>query len=232
LVAAAAAVATAAAFSDVRDPLRRGQDNTVPASAGELTTSEALKALIEYPEPIRPGHPFAVAATWNYTRTTSAASYDFAAQDVNQNIHVISRYQIQAPNVIRLYRREQFLITAEFFGRGDEKLHGDQLFVQCILAGPSGQYRRFLLQDDGVRPDTKPNDGIYTGIYDFTHEKPDPRGFWHVYVIAQDVNRAQPNLPPEEAAKIIGGMVLTDQVSIDFQGGTCPLVPDGDLHVI
>ena len=47
-----------------------------------------------------------------------------------------------------------------------------------------------------------------------------------------DVNRAQPDLPPEEAAKIIGGMLLTDQVTIDLQGGTCPLVPDGDLHVI
>ena len=64
LVAAAAAVATIAACTDVRDPFRRGEDNTVPA-AGELTTGESLHLLISYPEPVAPGKPFLVGAKWS-----------------------------------------------------------------------------------------------------------------------------------------------------------------------
>jgi len=46
------------------------------------------------------------------------------------------------------------------------------------------------------------------------------------------VNNAQPDMSPEEAAQIIGGMILTHQLTVSFEGGTCPLVPDGDVHVI
>ena len=232
LVAAAAAVATAAAFSDDRDPFRRGQDNTPPASASERTIGEGLKARIDYIDPIRPGTAFAIGTKWTYTRTTDAATYTYEVEETNRNVHVVSHYEIDAPNVIRVYQREHFIVKAQFFGPDDKPFSGGELFVQCILAGPSGQYRRFILQDDGVAPDDATNDGTYSGVYDFYREKPDPRGFWHFYVIAQDVNDADPSLPPEQAAKTIGGMVLTHQVTIDYQGGTCPLVPDGDVHVI
>jgi hypothetical protein len=39
-------------------------------------------------------------------------------------------------------------------------------------------------------------------------------------------------MTPDQAAQIIGGMVLTHQLSITFEGGTCPLVPDGHVHVV
>ena len=51
-------------------------------------------------------------------------------------------------------------------------------------------------------------------------------------MIAQDVNDATPDMTPDQAAQIIGGMVLTHQLSITFEGGTCPLVPDGHVHVV
>jgi len=231
LVAAAAAVATVAVYSDVRDPFRRGQDNTAPA-AGELTESETLSSVIEYPEPVRPGHPFAVATRWTYTRHTNGSSYTYSASDVSQNTHVLNRYTVEMPNVVRLYREEPFIVKAEFYGPNDEQYRGADLFVQCILAGPHGEWKRFLLQDDGNYPDASASDGTYTGIHHFEGDKPDPRGFWMVYVLAQDINTAQPNMSPEDAAKLIGGMMLTDQVQISFSGGTCPLVPNGDVHVI
>lgn len=40
-----------------------------------------------------------------------------------------------------------------------------------------------------------------------------------VYVLAQDINTAQPDMTPEQQAQIIGGMLLTHQVTIDFHGG-------------
>ena len=237
LVAAAAAAATAAALSDARDPFRRGQDNTTPPS-GSLTLSENLHFQFGYPEPVVLGRPFAVQAKWEYTRVTTAGSFTFAVDEINTNVHVLNSYSVTAPEVVRLYRREPFLIKAQFFGPDEQPFRGEQLFVQCFLFGPNGQLVRLVLQDDGNSPDDKPNDGIYTAIHFFsggntsTTYIPDPRGLWHYFVIAQDVNSAQPDMTPEDAAKIIGGMVVTNQLTIDFTNDDCPFVPDGHVNVV
>jgi len=36
----------------------------------------------------------------------------------------------------------------------------------------------------------------------------------------------------EAAPQIIAGLVRNIQLSITFEGGTCLLVPDGEVHVI
>ena len=231
LVAAAAAAATAAALSDARDPFRRGQDATVPAS-GELTVAERLHVVLAYPEPVALGTPFVVDAAWEYERVTTGASYTASANDSTANVHVLSEYHITAPDVVRLYRREMFVVRGEFAGPAGERFKGGDIFVQCFLVGPKGQLRSFVMQDDGVAPDDKPLDGIFTGFHSFLFEEPDPRGIWTYFVIAQDINDAQPGMTPEEAAKIIGGMVLTHQLTLTFDGGTCPFVPDGHVHVV
>ncbi len=228
LYAAAAAVSIAAAASDVRDPFRRGQDHTLP-KAGELTRGEQLKMTISYPSPVTLGKPFAVDVVWDYTRLTTGDSYTYSVTETNHNIHTLSRYQITMPNVIRTYKEEPFLVRGEFFDQNGTLLKGEQLFVQCILAGPQGQYRNFIMQDNGIYPDQQPGDGIYTGQIFFNA---DDHGFWMVYVIAQDINTAQPDMKPEQAAQIIGGLVRTHQLTIGFDGGTCPFVPDGDVHVL
>lgn len=51
-------------------------------------------------------------------------------------------------------------------------------------------------------------------------------------MIAQDVNNAGTDMTPEEAAQIIGGMVLTNQLVITFDDDECPVVPDGHVMVI
>ena len=228
LYGAAAAVATAAAASDMRDPFRRGQDNTLPAT-GELTTSERLNLSIGYPEPVALGKPFAVDAKWEYTRFTTGATYNYSITETNHNVHTLSHYQITAPNVVRVYREEPFIVQGEFYDQDGTLLQGDQLFVRCILAGPQGQYRSFVMQDNGIYPDQQPGDGIYTGGIRFISED---HGFWMIYVIAQDINTAQPDMTPEQAAQIIGGFVRTHQLTVTFSGGTCPLVPDGEVHVL
>ncbi|MCJ8166064.1 hypothetical protein MKJ04_14550 [Pontibacter sp. E15-1] len=229
LVAAAAAVATAAAASDIRDPFRRGQDNTVPAP-GELTLSESVKMLFRYPEPVTLGKPFSAGLDWTYTRVTTGNTYTFDASDTNQNIHVLSKYEISAPEVVRTYKREPFLVEAKFFDQGGQQLKGNALFAQCFLIGPNGQYESFVLQDDGANPDSAASDGVYTGIY-FFNQKHKPQGLWTYFVIAQDVNNAQPEMSPEDAAQIIGGMVLTHQLTLTFTNEECALVPDGHVQV-
>lgn len=230
LLAAAAAAATAAALSDAKDPFRRGQEATDPG--GAQTLAESLEAALLYGDPIQCGKPFAVGTKWRYVRHTTAGDLPFDVSESNQNIHVVSRYEIEAPDVIRRYREDRFIVKARFYGPDERPLVGNRLLVQCFLCGPSGEYAVFPLCDDGVEPDEKPNDGTYTGIYDFFRKEKNPSGFWKYFVIAQDVNTASEGMKPEEAATIIGGMVLTGQLTIDFSGGTCALVEDGQVQVI
>jgi hypothetical protein len=236
LAAGATASGGAAGLSDARDPFRRGEDHTLPAP-GELTTSETVKFSLSYPEALTLGKPFAVQADWHYTRTTTGNSYTYAVSETNTNIHVLESYDITCPNIVRTYERQPFLIKGRFYVggnkiKGGEFFRGSQLYVQCFLVGIGplqGRYIRFLMQDSGIHPDIDANDGTYTGIHYFA---PEDHGFWQIYVIAQDVNDAQPDLTPEQAAQIIGGFVRTHQLTIDFQGGTCPHVPDGEVHVL
>jgi hypothetical protein len=229
LLAAAAAVATIAAASDVRDPFRLGQDHTAPANASEKTIQEDLDLDFKYSDPIIPGTPFKVGIDWKYMRTTDVSTYSYHDSAVNANIHTLSKYVIDAPDVVRAYQRELFIVKAQFYDADNKLFKGNQLFVQCYMVGPAGQYRRFVLQDNGVTPDSSVNDGTYTGMYRFTTKE---KGIWTYYVLAQDINTANEDLTPEEAAQIIGGMLLTGQITISFEGGTCPLVADGHVNVI
>lgn len=134
--------------------------------------------------------------------------------------------------MVRSYQREPFIVKAKFTGPDGKLYTGGALFVQCFLIGPVWQLRTFLLEDNGAGGrfgDATANDGVYTGGWQFTV---DDRGLWTFLVIAQDVNDATPDMTPDQAAQIIGGMVLTHQLSITFEGGTCPLVPDGHVHVV
>lgn len=231
LGAGAVGSGAAAAFSDARDPFRRGEDNTMPA-AGELTTGEAVKFSISYPEPVALGRPFKVDVTWDYTRTTTGNTYSYSVSETNTNVHVLSDYEITAPNIVRVYKEEPFLVKGRFFDEKKKLMRGNALYVQCFLVGTGalqGRYIRFPMQDNGVYPDTTATDGTYTGIHYFRQAD---HGYWQIYVVAQDVNNAQPNMTPEQAAQIIGGQIRTHQLTVDFQGGTCPHVPDGEVHVL
>ena len=195
VAAAAAAVATIAACTDVRDPFRRGEDNTAPA-AGELTTGEKLHLVISYPEPVAPGKPFLVGAKWEYTRITTGKTYTYAVDQKNNNVHVLSKYVITAPNVIHTYKKEFWTVKGEFYDQDENKMKGDQLFVQCFLFGPNGELRSFVMQDDGIYPDEKPSDGVYTGGRYFNSRE---KGLWMFCVVAQDINNAQSNKTPRRA---------------------------------
>ena len=229
LVTAAAVCAAIAAASDVRDIFRRGQDQTAPAP-GELTTAETINARFYYPEPVALGRPFAAGVKWEYERLTTGGNYAHASNDVNENIHVLDSYQISAPDVAYRYKRTPWIVKARLFEPGGRQMTGAELFVQCFLAGPNGEWRKFLLEDSGRLPDGSAGDGVYTGEYLFAREP--SAGLWRYFVIAQDINHARPNMEPEEAAQIIGGIVRTHQLVITFDEQECPFVPDGHVNVI
>ena len=202
----------------------------LPPGAGELTQAELLQVELTYPDAVAPGRPFAVAAQWEYQRVTDANTYGTAASDLTQNVHLASSYEIDAPDVVATHVKDgEWIIRARFSDQDGKLFRGSQLLVQCFLTGPQGQLLRLLLQDDGNVPDAKPGDGIYGGWHFFSQSA---LGLWHYFVIAQDVNHATPDMAPEEAAQIIGGMLLTHQLTITFDQDNCPLVPDGYVNVV
>lgn len=231
LVAAAGAVLTAAGLSDARDAFRKGQDATPPAQ-GETTLRERFAFVPRYLEPVALGRPFSVGASWTYTRITDGATYEHAAEETHQNIHVLASYEITAPEfAVRDNPDLHWIVKARFLNAQGEPFRGADLFVQCLLVGPNGEWHRFYLQDDGIWPDDKPGDGIWCGRFDFRRARAE-KGLWVYYVVAQDVNHATPDLTPEEAARIIGGMVLTHQLTISFTEDECRFVPDGHVMVV
>lgn len=229
LVILAAVTAGIAAMSDVRDPMRRGQDATPPGE-GEVTVKEFLRTEFRYPESIIPGAPFSAGCKWKYKRITDKAEYEASGDDLNQNTHVLTNYAISAPDVVRSYEKKgEWVIRARFEGKDGKLFRGPELFVQCFLISPDGDSEVLVLQDDGADPDGKGGDGTYTARKFFER---DLTGLWKYYVIAQDVNLATPDMAPEEAAQIIGGLVLTDQLVITFTEDECPFVPDGHINVM
>ncbi|GLU55754.1 hypothetical protein Dfri01_52150 [Dyadobacter frigoris] len=221
---------------DSRDPFRRGQDNTLPG-AGELTIGEALEFEIDYIEPIQLGKPYKIGTKWNYSRITKDSSaversYSYEVAETNSNIHVLSKYEIDAPDVVKVYLQKEkpFIVRAKFYDENEKLLRGPQLFVKCFLQRKSdNKIISFMLEDSGNGPDEKASEGTYTGIHYFSRLDD---GYWRMYVIAQDVNYADEDMAPDDAAQIIGGQVLTHQLEVNYSGGTCPLVPDGEVHVI
>lgn len=231
LLAAAAAVATVAGLSDERDAFRVGQDKTPPGD-DETTLLETFFTEFSYPESVALGRPFVVEADWKYRRATDARSYDHAQRDAYKNIHVATAYEVSAPEVaVRANRDQPWIITARFRDADGELFKGEQLLVQCFLVGPNGQWHKAVLQDDGIWPDEAASNGTYSAYVNFRRFKAEP-GLWTYYVIAQDVNHAQPDMQPEEAAQIIGGMVLTHQLTLSFTEDECPIIPDGHVMVV
>ncbi len=88
LAAGAAAAWTAAALSDVADPIRRGQLATPPADASERTLREQVKVTLAPINDPLPGTRFSVDVKWSYQRTTDAAIYSHDVSEVQQNEHV------------------------------------------------------------------------------------------------------------------------------------------------
>ncbi|MFF7115473.1 hypothetical protein ACFY91_24625 [Streptomyces albogriseolus] len=80
----AAALALAAALSDVRDPSRRGQDATMPPE-GAYTLDETVDVAIEYPDLPLPGRPFATDVHWQYTRRTDQGELTHTVEERQVN---------------------------------------------------------------------------------------------------------------------------------------------------
>lgn len=238
LYGAAGAAASAAIASDGPDLHYRGQEAT-PPKAGELTNSERVHLKIKYLTAPKLGKPFPIAGDWEYVRTTNANTYNFSASDERENIHWLDSYEVDAP-AIHDRTTGPLVIRARFRKPDGSYYHSNQLYVSGFLVNTTGLARRFELKDHGMQFDERADDGWYTGGYAFTYYdtkylthmvRGDPPGDWYLFVFAQDVNSVEDGTKPFDAAHIIGGFVLTNQLDLNFDH-PCTLLHDAVIHVV
>ena len=174
-----------------------------------MTIGERLDAVITDAQIGCAGPRFKVQADWTYTRVTTGNAYTCTVSEINQNQHVLSQYNITAPDIVHLYQGDPWVVEAAFFDENGKQLHGGDLFVQCILVAPHGEYFNIVLQDDGISPDTSPDDGTYTGKLTFGVCEDRSRGILAVLRDRSGYQHRAADMDQEEAAQIIGGLVRT-----------------------
>ena len=235
-----ATTALAVGLSDDADPWWRGQEATPPAN-GLLTVSESVDVKFAYPAGApQAGEAYPVDVDWTYVRHLSNGStLTHTVQETQKNIHLSGGVEIEAPAEIFAFQ-EPLVIKARIKREDGTLFSGEGLHVFCMLRSPDDLYFHLPLLDDGVAPDEKANDGTYTGeisleeIYPILlKRKAKLEGLWRIYLFAQDINSATPDMAPEVAATNIGGFMVASAIQITFDPTLpCPLQAHAAVTVI
>ncbi|MCP4717880.1 MAG: hypothetical protein GY860_00360 [Desulfobacteraceae bacterium] len=239
VASAIATGATAVAMSDEADPWWRGQEATVPAD-GELTVAETVDATFDYPEGApQAGEPYPVHVTWDYVRITTSNTYRYSVEEMQKNIHVNSGVKVEVPAEHHAFA-EPLVIKSWFVNEAGKLFAGEDLYAFSLLRSPDDMYFLVSLEDNGIEHDENPNDGAYTGaihleeVYSLLlKNKLKLEGIWSVYVFAQNVNNATPDMLPQIAARTIGGFMVASGLQITFDPSLpCPLEAQAKVKVI
>ena len=239
VASAIATGAVAVGLSDDADPWWRGQEAT-PPSDGELTVAESVEVTFDYPDGApQGGNPYPVQVKWYYQRVTTGKTYSYSIEETQKNIHINEGVEVEAPAVHRAFA-EPLVIKSRFKRQGGKLFAGDDLYAFALLRSPDDMYFLVDLIDDGIDHDEKPNDGTYTGVIHL--EKIYPillknelklDGIRRVYVFAQDVNNATPDMLPQIAAQRIGGFMVANGLKITFDPSLpCPLEAQATVNVV
>lgn len=237
-LAAGPVASVVAGLSDDEDPYWRGQEATTPLE-DELTVSEKVRAIIQYPVPPGLGQNYQVHVKWLYERTTSGNSYQFEVEEKRENIHYLKSYEVKAPEK-HDRRSGPLTICARFQKPDGTYYYGDDLYVFGVLVSEYGAVRCFELMDHGMELDEKANDSWFCGGYGLDakrihavvgqpSEELDLPGTWYLFVFAQDISTGASEKHP--TSKTLGGIVLTSQMKLSFEE-PCTLDHDAVILVI
>lgn len=234
-----ATTAVAVALSDDADPWWRGQ-NATPPDKDELTVVETVDVTFNYPDGApQAGKPYPIDVKWDYQRITTGKTYNYSVEETQKNIHVNGGVEVEVPTVHHAFA-EPLVIKSRFNNVDGELFAGEDLYVFALLRSPDDMYFLVDLGDDGIEYDEKQNDGTYTGaihleeIYPLLlKNKLKLDGIWRVYVFAQDVNDATPEMLPQIAAQRIGGFMVASGLQITFDSSLpCPLEAQAIVTVV
>lgn len=234
-----AAGGMALGMADGPDVWWRGQEATPPAT-DEVTLSETVDVAFSYPGGApQAGAPYPVDVSWRYERVTSGQTYSHAVEEQQTNKHLNGGVDVDVPAVHNAFA-EPLVIKSRFIRESGEPFTGDDLYAFALLRSPDNVYFLVDLVDDGIDPDERADDGTYTGsihleeIYRLLlRNKLKLEGVWQVYVFAQDVNGATPDMLPEIAAEEIGGFMVASGLQLTFDPSLpCPLQSQATVTVV
>lgn len=236
LFAAAAAFATAATLSDEADLIDRGRTQTAPGD-NDFTVAERAEFKSLAGDAPSPGTPFKGKLSWNYERTLNTGTLSHSATDSYENIHYLDSYKVFLNSTLMTDSNRDYvhphgkplLIEASFVKSSQALFRGPELYVFALLWSDAKEKRFFELRDDGDdQSNLDANRGIYRAVVSLAKEESRK---WFVFVFAQDVNTVLEGTPPREAAKTIGGALLTTQFVVGMNGRPCELKYDAVLQL-
>ncbi|MEM9558064.1 MAG: choice-of-anchor X domain-containing protein [Acidobacteriota bacterium] len=234
-----AMVAVAVGLADDADPWWRGQEAT-PPGPGETTLAERVEVSFDYPEGApTAGKDFPVQVKWTYRRQTDVKAYEHSVEEEQRNLHVSDGVTVDVPAVHHAFAGP-LVIRSRFAREGGGFFAGQDLYAFALLRSPDDVYFVVDLADDGIEADEKANDGTYTGsihlerIYPILLKQGKKlEGLWRVYLFAQDVNDATPDMLPEVAATHIGGFPIASGINVTFDPNLpCPLEAKATVQVV
>jgi len=213
---------------------------TTPPAKGELTVAEAVNIAFDYPGGApNAGVPYPVHVKWEYQRITTGSTYTHSVEETQKNIHVNGGVEVEVPSVHHAFA-EPLVIKSRFKREDGNLFAGEDLYAFSLLRSPDDMYFLVDLADDGIDYDQQPNDGTYTGSIHLEEayklllkQKLKLEGLWRVYVFAQDVNDATPDMLPQIGAKRIGGFMVASGLQITFDPTLpCPLQAQATVTVV
>lgn len=228
-----------AAAADEIDPFRWGEENTLPA-AGEKTVREEVAVEVAYDGVPAVGEPFTGEATWSFTRITdSGATYSDSVVRPFQSYHFTTERVVDV-DVTTAAAGQAVTLTASFVGQdglaatSPEPLKGSDLFVTATISAFDGltkdRVADVVLYDDGSHGDASSGDGVYTA--EFVPEDSWGRGVFTYEAWAYDVNKAEDDEDPIDAAqKIAGFMISAPPLAVPGASSPCGLRHDGSFEV-
>ncbi|QHC92601.1 hypothetical protein PchlR47_31275 [Pseudomonas chlororaphis] len=228
-----AAYAVKVGLADEIDPWRRGQHAT-PVPDDETTLSEIVDVELTPLEDLVAGVQFGVRVNWRYSRITDRAIHTFAVTEERKNTALAGKHILRAPSPVKV-NEHQVTIEAEIPNHLGQLYSGVQLFTYVIIKPPAGTGGEFRI----VLSDPK-CEGVYRGIFNLARAVSQLRerkdgylGDWRLYLVAQNINLAPDGLPPEEAAKFIGGSPIVAPFSVALRSVNCPVtLPDAVMTIV
>ncbi len=218
----AATAGGGAALLDVKDPIRRGQEHTVPLP-GERTLRELLTVTNGYPQEPVVGTVYPIDVSWVYTRITTGNAYSYAVDERVTNHHATAVRHISIGS-----RRPRAGRRIVIRARTDARLRGNHgYFVATVFEGADRKLqsprRVVTLKDDGTGADAHAGDAVFTGA----SSAPARAGAYRVFVHGYEMAPAPAGLPAELAAQHISGYL----VSTPRLGEGLSVLPDATFRV-
>ncbi|CAN9445516.1 unnamed protein product [Alternaria alternata] len=238
-------------MQDGKDLHEYGRDNTTPA-VGELTIGELVEFDIVPTDKASPGVAWGGDIKWKYERALNSGA-QFVRLDgglfKGSDLYVFAWLWSNRGQKISVELRDDGYGQLAGFDEDGASLSAEEGRDILERVAPGGMLLRSKVTktvrdwERGVIPVDKigglraiadeeaiPNTGSYVAVANSVEQYSGPTT-WYVFVLAQDVNTVAEGMEPREAAKTVGGFLLTTGYKLKWDGSPCEMDYDAVVEV-